>query len=75
MNATIAIVSWTSHSLGVMLRDLRLSCNGSLYARANILRGSLFPLEIRFSTFLRNGLLMYAFNGDVVRRLNALLEA
>ena len=52
----------------VTLRELKISCDGSEYAQAIVLQGhsDLLPLEFSFSSFLPNGVLMYAFNKDMV---------
>ena len=41
-----------------------------MHVQANILSGNLLPLEIKFNTFLRNGLLMHAFSNDMVSFLS-----
>lgn len=51
-----------SHSSEITLKELKLSCNGSKYAQASILQGDLLPLEISFSTFIPNGVLLHASN-------------
>ena len=61
----------TRYSSEVTLRELRISCDGSEYAQATILQGDLLPLEFTFSGFLPNGVLMYAFNKDMVSSCNA----
>ena len=58
--------SYNTYSSEITLRELRISCDGSEYAQAAILHGNLLPLEFSFSSFLPNGVLMYAFNKGMV---------
>lgn len=57
-------ILYTTCSSEIMLKKLRLSCNGSGYTWATILQGNFFPLEFTFSSFHRNGILMFASSGD-----------